>query len=133
MSHARARPRLCSRPVIAPSTSPRRTYARAPASLEQGLGDGPAVDVDEGPGGAGARPVEDPGEEPLAGTRLAQDEDRRQSPRSLRLAVEQALDLLSDGGGRGSPRGARRGESSDTSEPLRPLSKTAEFAGVRRS
>ena len=46
-------------------------------ALEEGLGDGGAVELDEGFGGAGAGVVEHAGDQLFAGAGLAADEDRR--------------------------------------------------------
>src|SRR5262249_40075463 len=48
-------------------------------AFEQCLGNGRAVEVDEGPAGARAVSVQQLGDEPLARSRLALDQDRRQT------------------------------------------------------
>ena len=66
--------------------------------LEQGLGDGGAVDVDEGTARARPVPVHQLGQETLARAGLAQDEDRGQPARGLALVPEQPADLLAHAG-----------------------------------
>jgi hypothetical protein len=62
--------------------------------LEQGLGDGRAVDVDERPRRAGPGPVHELGEQALAGAGLTQDEDRRQPACAFAGMPEQPGELL---------------------------------------
>src|SRR5581483_9911452 len=63
--------------------------------LEQGLGDGRAVDVHERARRPGTDPVERAGDEPLAGAGLALEQDRRKTAH-LRGAGEEAPDALPD-------------------------------------
>ena len=64
--------------------------------LDQGLRDGGAVDVHERRAGAAARPVDGRGQQPLAGSGLAENQDRRQSAAGSRRRSEEPTDLLAD-------------------------------------
>ena len=64
--------------------------------LEQGLGDGRAVDLDEGAMCAGTGAVNHASKQTLARARLALNEDGREPPR-VRLALQQPPDLRTDG------------------------------------
>ena len=61
--------------------------------FEQIVGNRRTVDVDERSSRAGARPVDGPHDEALAGAGLAAQEDRRET-RTRRGALEDVLDLL---------------------------------------
>ena len=61
--------------------------------LEQGLGDGRAIHVDERPAGAGTGAVDRPGQQSLARARLAADEDRRKTA-ALARELQEVRDLL---------------------------------------
>jgi hypothetical protein len=63
--------------------------------LQQRLGDSRAVDVDEGAAGAGTLPVDEVGDQALAGSGLALDQDRRQPPADL-LPHNQSTDGFTD-------------------------------------
>lgn len=62
----------------------------------EGLGDGRAVDLDEGAICAGTGAVDHAGKQTLARARLALNEDGREAPR-VRLALQQPPDLCPDG------------------------------------
>ena len=64
--------------------------------LEERLGDGGAVDVDERARGPRARPVNRPREQTLAGSGLPEDEDGRQAPHAPGLSLEETPRLLPD-------------------------------------
>src|SRR5439155_2747377 len=63
--------------------------------LEQRLGDRRAIDVDERPVRARPGAMQHAREQPLARSRLALDQDRRE-PMRLALAFEQAYDALAE-------------------------------------
>ncbi len=86
----------------------RATLVAEHLGLEQRLGDRRAVDVRERTGRARAARVDRARDEPLAGARLAADQDRRQPP-SARCLLEQPDDLRPDGDDRGA-RADQRGE-----------------------
>src|SRR5262249_18473954 len=62
-----------------------------------GLGDGRAIHGDERRAGADAGTVDRLGDQTLAGSRLAEEEDGRRAPGGLGLASEHAGDLLAQG------------------------------------
>ena len=64
--------------------------------LEERLRNGRAVDVDERPPGAGAGPVDRPGQEPLAGPGLPADQEGWE-PTASGLTRQEAPELLPDG------------------------------------
>jgi hypothetical protein len=64
--------------------------------LEQGLGDGGAVDRDKRSSRPGPLVVDGPGEQPFARARLTEDQDGRKSPRPG-LAPEELGDLSPKG------------------------------------
>jgi hypothetical protein len=64
--------------------------------LEQGLGDGCAIDVNEGAAGARTRPVQPPSEETLACPRFTVYENGREAA-GLGLVMKQPPDLFPEG------------------------------------
>src|SRR5262249_56802025 len=83
-----------------------RERAALPAEqlgLEQGLGDGRAIHGDERRAGADAGTVDRLGDQTLAGSRLAEEEDGRRAPGGLGLASEHAGELLAQGDGSWAP------------------------------
>ena len=71
----------------APRVRERAALEAEHLGLEEGLGDRRAVDVHERPVRARARAMDHPGQEPLAGSGLPFDQDRRQ-PADVLLALE---------------------------------------------
>ena len=95
--------------------------------LEQGPGNGGAVDVDERPRRAWAGAVNDPGEQALSGARFSEDQDRGVTAGALGLPLRSRLTCSRSRAMAGlSPRSWRGGPSGPIL-PVCRLPKTAEF------
>ena len=79
-----------------PGVGERAALVAEQAGLDQRLGDGGAVLVDEWPTRAPAGAMDRGRHEPFAAARLAQNEDGRRATRGLGLTPEQPGELIAD-------------------------------------